>query len=209
MRAEIGNGGWLRFSEPERPLTYVRFAPGAGSRLRARELYVEAPDGEPIAPSHVRELPLHAYEAIANDEAEEVRDRMATPGPNLSVLAGQFARSYRTYDGKPTSWVHESMQAQVDSVAGRAAAKRQPDPDPVPDPVDRPRSRLPVHERQPLDDSFYRRLAAAYMDAVREGLNPAPALADDARVPVGTVHRWVHQARQGGYLPPGKQGRAG
>lgn len=58
-------------------------------------------------------------------------------------------------------------------------------------------------------EGFYRTVADAYNDAVLTTAAPAPVLAEEAGVPVGTVHRWIREARRGGYLPPAKKGRAG
>jgi hypothetical protein len=58
-------------------------------------------------------------------------------------------------------------------------------------------------------DGFYRQVAEAYRDVVQTTPKVAKALAKEANVPVGTVHRWVLEARRRGFLPPARQGRAG
>jgi hypothetical protein len=58
-------------------------------------------------------------------------------------------------------------------------------------------------------EAFYRLVAQAYNDAVLTTTAPARELADEAGVPVTTVHRWVAEARRRGFLPPARQGRAG
>jgi hypothetical protein len=58
-------------------------------------------------------------------------------------------------------------------------------------------------------DGFYRQLAEAYRDVVQTTPKVAKALADEVNVPVGTVHRWVLEARRRGFLTPARQGRAG
>lgn len=58
-------------------------------------------------------------------------------------------------------------------------------------------------------DAFYREVATAYASAAAESSRPAAALAEEAGVPVTTVHRWVREARRRGLLPPGKKGKAG
>jgi hypothetical protein len=70
--------------------------------------------------------------------------------------------------------------------------------------------------RQPLarpdgsnPDAFYQQVAEAYRDVLQTNRKVAKALADEANVPVGTVHRWVLEARRRGFLPPARQGRAG
>jgi hypothetical protein len=58
-------------------------------------------------------------------------------------------------------------------------------------------------------DAFYEQVAVAYRDVVQTTPKVAKVLADEAGVPVGTVHRWVMEARRRGFLPPARQGRAG
>ncbi|WP_089310347.1 hypothetical protein [Actinomadura mexicana] len=58
-------------------------------------------------------------------------------------------------------------------------------------------------------DAFYALVAEAYREALDESA-PAQVLAEEAGVPVPTVHRWVREARRRGVLPPAKKrGRAG
>jgi hypothetical protein len=57
-------------------------------------------------------------------------------------------------------------------------------------------------------DAFSRLIARAYGDAVRDGDRaPAKTLAEEAGVPVTTVHRWIRDARRSGHLAPTKRGR--
>ena len=58
-------------------------------------------------------------------------------------------------------------------------------------------------------DGFYKQVADAYRDVVQTTPKVAKVLAEEANVPVGTVHRWVLEARRRGFLPPARQGRAG
>jgi hypothetical protein len=58
-------------------------------------------------------------------------------------------------------------------------------------------------------DQFYQRVAYAYSVATSETGHPAKLLADLNEVPVETVRRWIKEARRRGFLPPGRQGRAG
>jgi hypothetical protein len=58
-------------------------------------------------------------------------------------------------------------------------------------------------------DAFYQQVAEAYRDVLQTNRKVAVALAEEADVPVGTVHRWVLEARRRGFLPPARQGRAG
>lgn len=56
---------------------------------------------------------------------------------------------------------------------------------------------------------FSRRVAEAYREAVPVTHRPAALLAEEAGVPVTTVHRWIREARVRGFLPPGRRGQPG
>jgi hypothetical protein len=58
-------------------------------------------------------------------------------------------------------------------------------------------------------DAFYRQVGEAYRDVLQSTNKVAKALAEEADVPVGTVHRWILEARRRGFLPAARQGRAG
>jgi len=56
---------------------------------------------------------------------------------------------------------------------------------------------------------FYRDVGIAYKEYASMGRHPAPAIAEEAGVPVTTVHRWVRESRRRGFLPPGRKGQVG
>lgn len=60
-----------------------------------------------------------------------------------------------------------------------------------------------------LTDEFLDDLAAAYRELVVAKRAPAPAIAEQTGRPVGTVHRWIGEARKRGHLPPAQRGKAG
>lgn len=73
-----------------------------------------------------------------------------------------------------------------------------------------PPGRPPLSRPDGTDpEGFSRRVADAYNEAVLVTSYPAVALAEEAGVPVATVHRWVRDARRLGLLPPARRGRAG
>lgn len=55
-------------------------------------------------------------------------------------------------------------------------------------------------------DTFYRQIADAYLQISRETRRIAPVIAADSGAPVGTVHRWIREARSRGFLPPHASG---
>jgi hypothetical protein len=59
-----------------------------------------------------------------------------------------------------------------------------------------------------LTDDFLRSVAAGYQEHTARTHKPNIALAEESGVPVGTVRRWVVEARRRGFLPPGERGRA-
>jgi hypothetical protein len=58
-------------------------------------------------------------------------------------------------------------------------------------------------------EAFYQQVADAYGDAVQTTNKVAKVLAEEADVPVVTVHRWILEARRRGFLPPARKGRVG
>jgi hypothetical protein len=77
-------------------------------------------------------------------------------------------------------------------------------------PANAPRQRITRPDRTDPEQlkQFYRRVAMAYRQYAQER-SPAPAIAEEAGVPVTTVHRWVREARRRGFLPPGRKGQVG
>lgn len=77
-------------------------------------------------------------------------------------------------------------------------------------PAGAPRQRItrPDRANPEQQQQFYRRVAMAYRQYAQTR-PPAPAIAEEAGVPVTTVHRWVREARHRGFLPPGRKGKVG
>lgn len=73
--------------------------------------------------------------------------------------------------------------------------------------ADTPREPL-VAPTEGLTDEFLSRVAQAYSEHTRHTHKPNKAISEEIGVPVGTVRRWVVEARRRGLLPPGERGRA-
>ena len=193
----FGNGGWVRVDRDGLPgVLYLRLAESAG-RWQVRELYLECADDQEIRARDLRALPLAAIEGLALSHRELLTARISVPGPDLGTLASNYAASF---GNRATHWVAESMR---DRAANRKLRQRPPETDET--------TRVPPLERPDrIDDAFLRHVAGAYVDAIRRGArSPAAEVAQEAMLPVRTVHRWIYLARKAGHLPPGSQGRIG
>lgn len=199
MRITEGNGGWVCADGvdelPPDALLYVRFQPDDSDRLRATELYVDAA-GAHITGKHMRELPLHVIETLVNED-DSLRRLLDAPGPQLAVLASHFGTTF----GRPdeANWVNQSMLSQLPGSGALTVAKEKLRPsasEPAVPPLAAP--------QDGMTDEWLRHLAAAYRAAVRRGEAPAKSLAEQAGVPVRTVHSWLYRARKRGYIAPGR-----
>jgi hypothetical protein len=69
----------------------------------------------------------------------------------------------------------------------------------------------PLTRRADDEDAtaFAKRVAHAYRHYTRQSGKPAVAMAEASGLPVGTIRRWIREARALGELEPGTRGRAG
>lgn len=129
-----------------------------------------------------------------------------------------------TLKGFPIGWIESVINTPA---ALKALAELDDDTDPKTDPVQMAihdlgkeflfKERPYVTDEAPRlsrpdgtdPDGFYRQVAQAYSAAVAKSRKVAPTLAEEAGVPVPTVHRWIAEARRRGFLPPARKGRAG
>jgi broad specificity phosphatase PhoE len=72
-------------------------------------------------------------------------------------------------------------------------------------------SYAPLTRRAEGEDAaaFAKRVAHAYRHYTRQSGKPAVAMAEASGLPVGTIRRWIREARELGELEPGTRGRAG
>lgn len=94
-------------------------------------------------------------------------------------------------DPEARAWVEKGAPVERDA-EGKLVGRRY-------------RLKRPASRR--LDDSFYARVATAYLGAVAHGLPPAKTLAEDSDTPPGTVNRWIAKAREKGMLPEATAGK--
>lgn len=154
--------------------------------------------GQPINARSLKAIATSHIEAVANmlvdPDSGQLRDPHA-PGTAWllpSHVAVQSVASGSTGTLEVVLTLHEGGGRQP--AGDRRIALASP-------PLERPDGSDP--------DGFARRLAERYRQYVHLTHKPAALIAEESGVPVGTVHRWVREARQRGFLPPAHQGRAG
>src|SRR5205085_12432083 len=101
LRAQIGDGGWVRFVERGDEEVFVRFVE-RGHRFVAAELYIAA--GE-IDTDSLRELRLGRLLSWANspDGAEGLRERISNASVQMRVLASHYSTRFGARE--PDHWV--------------------------------------------------------------------------------------------------------
>jgi hypothetical protein len=138
--------------------------------------------GRKLTADKLRTIPLGHIETLARANPEFSPHPEGPPQHPISEKFDEFSR-----------------QEVSRHLMARATAKAyRPEPH---KPLSRPNGSDP--------DAFYREVAEAYRDVVQDHRNVAVVLAEEANVPVGTVHRWIMEARRRGFLPPARKGRAG
>jgi hypothetical protein len=136
-------------------------------------------EGRKLTTEKLRSIPLGHIETVANTNT----DPQFGPHP----------------EGPPQSKMSEELDAflkESDRSILTLAHRRQRRK-----PLSRPDGSNP--------DAFYEQVAEAYREVVQNTRKVAVVLAEEADVPVGTVHRWILEARRRGFLPTARQGRAG
>jgi hypothetical protein len=161
------------------------FVEKEGARSEIVELHIT---GRRLTTDRLRSIPLGHIEAIATTDPDVTPSDRETPPAPMSQAANALVR--------------RKDQLLMDAAHRKAAeADRK-----ARKPLSRPDGSNP--------DAFYRQVAEAYRDVIQTTPKVAKVLAeeastDEAKVPVGTVHRWIMEARRRGFLPPAQQGRAG
>jgi len=201
----LGSPGWveLRIASDHAPRLLAKIEERDGRGVVTRLVLI----GDRLDAQTLRALPLNRVESVANHPLYGVGLGVTKP-IDPEVLADLSRRG-------------ELFPAEVESIdqALTAFLRKVPEPDPDwewQDDGDQVVVRGGGQAREPLTrpdgtdpDGFSRQVAAAYADAALRTSAPAKRLADEAGVPVTTVHRWVREARQRGHLPPARKGRAG
>lgn len=211
-RAMYAPGGWVRAKALTDSTTVYMRLRGAGTgphqRLNVHTVVMDSPS--PISTHVWRHVPFQAIEEAANGEGvagqawdalggNPVRDVLMSSPKEDPISVEQLERHFGTpeelrgADDPENVVVHANMLFLRE---GSQAAGEEPPP------LTRPAGRL--------TDDFLRDLARTYKWLVATGNGaPATVIAEQTQTPVATVRRWISNARQRQFLPPGRPGRAG
>ena len=207
--------GWESYVPPDgADGCHIRWHRDDAGRWVPTGLYLH---GSELTPDMLRAISLPRLAAMQNAEMEEmdyvakaraagmivqprpdlwiietVRDRWAR-GSGLT-LAELEQRAADVRAGQELTARHEAESAAHDAELRETWSQTRPA-------ITRPDGSDP--------EAFYRNVAIAYRQYATGTKAPARAIADEAGVPVTTVHRWVREARQRGFLPQGRRGRVG
>lgn len=130
------------------------------------------------------------------DELESQADAMAplSGRPSGTEDAPTF-QADATLRGMPHFMAYESFVT-----IGNMEPEPEPDGIPWARPADRPRLTRPGRGPDRDVDAFYQSVADAYREYVIRSNVVAPAIAQEADVPVGTARTWIKEARRRGFL---------
>lgn len=138
-----------------------------------------------VTTDRLRSIPVAHIETLANTNPDFTPSIAGNPPRPISEAFDQFR--------------HHASRIMINEAQRKAL--QPPEPREPRKPLARPDGRDP--------DGFYEQVAEAYRDVVRSNRKVAVVLAEEADVPVPTVHRWILEARRRGFLPQARQGRAG
>jgi hypothetical protein len=185
------NDGWILWNRGSGGTTdglmvYAQlYADNPGERGHIGHLFIM---GRELSSDRVRNIPIGRIEALANTNPDFKPHIIGIDGDEPGAML-QAVRALQS-----------DANRQLMNMARRKAS-RNPEP---------PQPRTPLTRPDRSDpDGFYRQVADAYRDVVKSTSKVAVVLAEEADVPVGTVHRWILEARRRGFLPTARQGRVG
>lgn len=181
----LGRAGWVAWltDDGRLPPVLVRFRMVDGGRLVIAALHL-VDEGEAITSSRLRTLPLGRIESAVNSGAYLRRDVMETIDyPEDDALPDLLEQVDRFHQG-----LSDPSPANDDAELAERPLRRPGDTDSY---------------------AYYEEVATQYRLRAARSRKPAALLAEEAGVPVGTVHRWVRDARRLGFLPSGVRGKVG
>lgn len=211
-RAMCAPGGWVRAKAmTDNTTVYMRLrgaGPGPHQRLNVHTVVMDSPS--PISTHVWRYVPFQAIEEAVNGDGvmaqawealgrNPYRDTLLAESAEEPVSVEQLERYFGTPEELRGADDPENVIVQGNMLMLREGPQEAGE---QPPPLSRPAGRI--------TDDFLRDLARTYKWLVVTGNNaPATVIAEQTNTPVATVRRWISNARQRQFLPPGRPGRAG
>jgi hypothetical protein len=195
---EARPGGWVRLKETDGPSVYLHFqteGDAGQERFSLKTAVMKAGSDDVLSGRSWRRVPLLDVERfIAMDRVRVALTFPCNEAPPavLEELDAYFDAGELPGHPSETGYISSGMlisEAPEQAQAGKLPALRAPE--------------------GRLTDDFLQDVARAYRWYTDAKQAPAPAIAEQAGVPVRRVHRWVSDARKRGILPPARPGRAG
>jgi hypothetical protein len=191
-------GGWIRARGTDEDTTvYLRVRDSGEGSSRLNVHFAAMVSEKPISVHTWRFVPFEHIEQHANQKnyrrALELDPDEFGGGPALDDLDSYFV------DDNGEAWQPAHTDRMWDGATAHGPSPRRKVTEPAP----------LEHPGRRISEEFLRNLAAMYLWLVSSGQSPAPEIAKQTGAPVGTVHRWIANARQREFLPPGRVGRAG
>lgn len=195
----VAPDGWISLELEDDLRAHLHIAANSAGEIVVNGLYL---DGEHITTDTLRRVhPGRIVAAVRGQVPESIEAVTRRTTEGHTRLTDEYLRSSDFAARLVAFSPRGDDGVELGELRARAPGRRI---------VERPREPLgrPGPDPERLDD-FYLRVAEAYSSAAETSGRPAAVLAEENDVPVGTVHRWVREARRRGHLGPGRRGVAG
>ncbi|MDQ0308243.1 hypothetical protein J2S46_002799 [Kitasatospora herbaricolor] len=180
----FGAGGWVRVTWRDRPYRVLAKTAEQRGRRVITDLVVRSDTR--VDSGVLKSLPIGWLEGVVN-----------VPERSASLQSAENAGT--THTGSSMAELLTELEISIDGMASGGGGEKLP-----------ASTRVALTRPTGMDpEDFYGRVAEAYNDVVQRTNAVAPALAEEAGVPVATVRRWIQESRRRGFLPPARRGRAG
>lgn len=181
-------GYWLALANPEGGGTHMRIERRPAGRWVVTGVYIHAPE---VTAGVLQRIQVGDFDLAANLDLE------------WKLSHGGSFRALGDHRLFPAENDNDLTLGEMEARERSAKSElRIPEPPPVKRPkLSRPDGTDP--------DGFYAQVAQAYREYAPRTRATAVAIAEEAGVPVGTVHGWIREARRRGHLPAGRKGSAG
>lgn len=178
---------WVSISSPEGGGTSMRIV-RRGGRWVVDAVYVHGPE---VTASVLQNVPVGKFDLVMN----------------LVTLIFRGEETVIKYGGQEYPFLIPDEGEEPSLGLLREQAEGAPRELAIAGPA---RSREPLTRPDGSDpEEFYARVADAYREFAPQVRYPAIKMAEEADVPVTTVHRWIREARRRGKLPAGRKGKVG